>query len=102
MSSKRGKTVYVSNLRKDISEGYLSRKFSKFGEIESLEIVMDPFTRESRGFGFINYERNKGAEQAIAKMNKKEMKKRILTVELSRRGKARPKTPGKYMGRGGG
>jgi hypothetical protein len=35
-------------------------------------------------------------------MNKKELKKRVITVELSRRGKPRKKTPGRYMGKGAG
>lgn len=102
VSSNRGKTIYVSNLRRDLNERYLEKKFSKFGNIKGIEIVMDPFTRESRGFGFITFETTKAAHSAIDKMHRREMKRRILTVEMSRRGKPRMKTPGKYMGRGGG
>lgn len=85
-----------------MTERYLEKKFSKFGDITGIEIVMDPFTRESRGFGFITFASSKAALTAIDKMHRKEMKRRILTVEMSRRGKPRVKTPGKYMGRGGG
>jgi RNA recognition motif-containing protein len=92
----------VSNLRRDLNERYLEKKFSKFGDIKGIEIVMDPFTGESRGFGFITYETSKAANMAIEKMHRREIKRRILTVEMSRRGKPRMKTPGKYMGRGGG
>jgi RNA recognition motif-containing protein len=102
VSSNRGKTIYVSNLRRDLTERYLEKKFSKFGDIKGIEIVMDPFTRESRGFGFITYETSKAANLAIEKMHRRELKKRALTVEMSRRGKPRVKTPGKYMGRLGG
>lgn len=102
ISSNRGKTIYVSNLRRDLTERYLEKKFDKFGNIKGIEIVMDPFTRESRGFGFITYETSKEAQLAIDKMHRKELKRRVLTVEMSRRGKPRVKTPGRYMGRLGG
>lgn len=95
----RDRTIYVSNLRRDIQESYLERKFGKHGEIEKIDIVRDPFTKESRGFCFITFTKAKDAEVAVNKMNKKEMKKRIITVEISRRGKPRKKTPGRYMGR---
>ena len=57
-------------------------------------------SRQSRGFGFIGYSSSEEALAAIKKMNNRVMKKRALKVEMSKRGGERPKTPGKYMGRG--
>ena len=77
----------------------MKKKFKKFGNILTLEIVADPFSRESRGFAFVTYETEKMAQKSIDKMHGKDMKGRILRVEISRRGKPRKKTPGKYMGK---
>lgn len=99
VGSQRDCTIYIANLRRDIDDRYLKKKFKKFGDILNVEIVSDPFTRESRGFGFITYGSNKYAQKAIAKMNGKEVRGRNLRVELSRRGKPRRKTPGRYMGK---
>ena len=102
VSSKKELTIYVSNIRKDLDEQYLERKFRKFGTIDGVEIVKERFTSESKGFGFITYVNKDDALRAVKKMNGKELKKRTLTVEMSKRGKKRAKTPGVYMGRGRG
>merc|ERR1719409_1611784 len=47
--------LYVAHFPKDWSEDKLQEIFCQFGEIESVHILKDKTTQESRGAGFINY-----------------------------------------------
>ncbi|KAJ3129950.1 hypothetical protein HK098_007216 [Nowakowskiella sp. JEL0407] len=60
--------------------------------------MYDPHTKDSRGFGFICFEKVEEAEAAIAALNGYELHGRRITVEKAKRGKARPPTPGSYFG----
>ena len=39
-----GKTLYVHGLTKYVKDDEVRREFEKFGKLDSLEIVRDPFT----------------------------------------------------------
>jgi RNA recognition motif-containing protein len=45
--------AYISGIRNEHNESDLANYFSKFGEIESVEIIVDHVTREKRGFAFV-------------------------------------------------
>ena len=47
--------LYVAHFPKDWTEDKLTEIFSPFGQIESVHIMKDKTTGESRGAGFINY-----------------------------------------------
>jgi transformer-2 protein len=63
-----------------------------------VKIVKDPFTKESRGFAFITYEKNSQALESIKQMNGQEFSGRQIAVEISKRNKERTSTPGIYLG----
>jgi RNA recognition motif-containing protein len=48
-----------------MTEEELREKFEVFGKITSCSIPFDPHTQESRGFGFITYERVESADRAV-------------------------------------
>lgn len=93
------RTIYVNNLPRDLSEYDIQKKFKKFGRIKKIEVIKDHYTRESRGFCFITYSREKQAKRAIQKMDKKEIKRRFINVQTSNRGRRRRKTPGMFLGK---
>lgn len=97
-SENKGNVLYVSNLSKRVNESDLHEKFERFGKIEEINIVKEPFTNESRGFGFITYEDPKSAQDAIAELNQTEYESKVITVEISKRAKPHKPTPGAYLG----
>lgn len=99
--ANEGNNVYVSNLTIDTKESDLKTLFSKFGEIKEVRIVRDPITRESRGFGFVTFEKSESATEAINELNDKELDRRRLRVERARRSKPHEPTPGSYCGPAG-
>ena len=78
------------------SEDDLRQAFEAYGKVESATIIMDKFSGESRGFGFVEMPSKDEATAAIAEMNGKDLKGRALNVN-----EARPKTEGGGGGRGG-
>lgn len=97
-AKNNGCSLYVSNLHSQLRESELEDKFSAIGKLLSSTIIRDPFTKESRGFGFVVFEKDEEAKEAIDKLHNSEFKGQNLRVEVSKRKKARRQTPGKYIG----
>lgn len=47
--------LYVGSLHFNITEDDLKSVFAPFGEIEFINLHMDPETNRSKGFGFVQY-----------------------------------------------
>jgi len=76
----------------------LEEIFGKFGKILKAQVMKDPHTRESRGFGFVNFDLNDDANAAMAALNGTTLDDKTIGVEKARRGRARTPTPGQYHG----
>ena len=63
--------IYVGNLPRQATEDDLRQAFEEFGQIESVNIIKDKFSGESRGFGFIEMPSKTEAEKAIEKITAK-------------------------------
>ncbi len=91
--------IYVGSLSYKASEDDLKQAFEGFGQVESIKIIKDRYSGESRGFGFVEMPNKEEAQSAIEGLNGKELKGRRLNVN-----EARPRSEG-YRGggrRGGG
>jgi hypothetical protein len=64
-----GNSLHVGNMSRRLKERDLREKFAKFGPISDVKIVVDPTTRESRGFGFVSFERAYDADDCIKEMD---------------------------------
>ncbi|TPX44612.1 hypothetical protein SeMB42_g04280 [Synchytrium endobioticum] len=93
-----GNNVHVSGLHTNVDESALRDMFKEFGTVTHVEIVMDPHTKESRGFAFVTFDTVEGADAAIAGMNGVDQNGRRLIVQKARRARARTPTPGRYYG----
>jgi transformer-2 protein len=71
-----------------MGEDELQEMFSKHGRVEKVNIMIDPHTRESRGFGFVKMNTSEEADAAKDALTGEERYGRVLTVEKARR--ARP------------
>jgi len=76
--------IYVGNLAIETSEDTLNQAFAAFGQVQSVSIVRDGATGESRGFGFVRMEVEEEAQTAISEMNEKELDGQVIKVEKGR------------------
>ncbi len=90
--------IYVGNLSFEVTKQDLQQAFEAFGQVESVNIIKDRFSGESKGFGFVEMPAKGEAESAINDLNGKELKGRALKVS-----EARPRSETRRGGgRGGG
>ncbi|KAL5656230.1 hypothetical protein ACJX0J_035549, partial [Zea mays] len=57
-----GNNLYVTVLSPRVTDQDLKKHFSTEGEVIDASIVYDPWTRESRGFGFVTMAATKEAD----------------------------------------
>ncbi len=90
--------IYIGNLARQVTDEELRQAFEEFGQVTEARVIMDKFSGESKGFGFVEMPSKEEAEKAIEEMNGKDLKGRELNVNV-----ARPKTDrgGGRGGRGG-
>ncbi|CAH8344357.1 unnamed protein product [Eruca vesicaria subsp. sativa] len=93
-----GTTLYVTGLSTRVTDKDLEAHFSKEGKVASCFLVIEPRTRESRGFAFVTMDTVKDAERCIKYLNQSVLEGRYITVERSRRKRPRTPTPGHYLG----
>ena len=79
--------IYVGNLSRQTTEDDLRQAFEVFGQVQSVNIIKDRFSGESRGFGFVEIPSKQEAQKAIEEMNGKELMGRAVNVN-----EARPRT----------
>ena len=75
-----GKKLYVGNLPFSATEDSLKEAFLQFGAVESVSIITDRDTGQSKGFGFLEMATQQEAASAVTKMNGSEMDGRTLKV----------------------
>lgn len=72
--------IHISNLNSNIIEADLQRLFAKYGEVESVELVRDKLNNRSLCHGFIRMPVTREAEQAIASLDRTEIKGKRIDV----------------------
>ena len=92
--------IYVGNISRTATEQDLKEAFEAFGAVQSVAIIKDKFSGESRGFGFVEMPNKEEGDKAISGLNGKDLKGRTLTVNEARPRTDRPRTGG-GGGRGG-
>ena len=88
--------IYVGQLPSNISESELRELFSEFGEIASVNLVMDRYSGRPKDFGFIEMPDNSEADKAIKALNKSKLKGqsiKVNQVQVNRREKRAKRRP---------
>lgn len=78
------KKLYVGGLPYKTSNEELKAHFSTAGEVSSAIIIMDKMTNRSKGFGFVEFENDADADNAVSMFDGKEYEGRKLTVNEAR------------------
>lgn len=77
--------IYVSNFGFEVQSQDLNQQFSRYGEVSSVNIIMDKLTNRSRGFAFVEMRDQNSAEKAIRELNGTNFEGRILKVNEAKR-----------------
>jgi RNA recognition motif-containing protein len=75
-----GNKLYVGGLPYSVTEGRLQEIFAAHGTVESAKLILDKFTGQSRGFGFVEMGSGGEAQRAIQALNGTQLAGRSLVV----------------------
>ncbi|KAK1394262.1 Serine/arginine-rich protein RS2Z32 [Heracleum sosnowskyi] len=93
-----GNNLYVTGLSPRITKRDIEKHFSTQGKVEDVHLVVDPWSRESRGFGFVTMSSVEEAERCIKYLDRSVLEGRVIMVEKAKRRRGRTPTPGRYLG----
>jgi RNA recognition motif-containing protein len=93
------KKLYVGNLSYNTTEEDLRELFSQAGTVETVELIKDRETGNSKGFAFVEMGNQSDAEKAISTFNGYSLANREIKVNLARPREERPSGGGWYNDR---
>ena len=79
--------IYIGNMSFETTEDQLRKAFEGFGEVSTVNIIMDRDSGNPKGFGFVEMATKSEAIAAISGLNGQDMNGRALNVN-----EAKPKT----------
>jgi RNA recognition motif-containing protein len=91
--------LFIGGLSFQTPTDRLRELFAQIDGVQSVAIVTDRDTGQSRGFGFVEVATTEAANDAVAKLNGAQLDGRTLRVELSK--PSAPRDGGGYRSRGG-
>lgn len=84
------KRLFVGGIPYSTTEDELRQLFSEAGEVSLVNIPVDRFTGQGKGFAFVEMATEEGATKAIETINETEFGKRKITVNEARPREERP------------
>lgn len=94
-----GRKLYVGNLPYSVTEESLKDKFAQFGQVESVNLIIDRDTGRSKGFGFVEMSSDAEAQAVIKALDGTDYEGRPLRINEA---KPQEKRSGGGFGGGGG
>ena len=76
------KRIYIGNMNFSTTEESIKNLFSKYGEVNLVEIIKDKYTEQSKGFGFVEME-DDVAQKAISALNGTDFEGRRIRVNFA-------------------
>ena len=93
------KKVYVGSLPYSVDDEQLNQMAAEYGQVTSAKVIMDKFSGQSKGFGFVEYGVDEDADKAIEGLNGKDVGGRTLKANEAK--PMEPRSGGGGGGRGG-
>jgi RNA recognition motif-containing protein len=89
--------IFVGSLAREATEDDLKQAFEAFGNVDTVTIIKDKVSGESKGFAFVEMPVLAEAQAAMTALNGKDLKGRAMTVN-----EAKPRTENRNSGGRGG
>lgn len=86
--------LFVGGLSYSKTNQDLQTMFEAFGQVLSAAVIMDKFTNQSKGFGFVEMQNDGEAQAAIKALDGTEVDGRRLGVSVARPREDRPNNGG--------
>lgn len=78
------KRLFVGSLSYEVTGPQLEELFASVGTVESVNLITDKFSGNSKGFGFVEMSTDEEAAKAIQELNGKELAGRNIVVNEAR------------------
>lgn len=75
------KKLFIGNLPFSMADADLNGIFSAYGTVVSANVVIDKFSKRSKGFGFVEFESEEDAMKAMEALNNSEQMGRNIAVK---------------------
>jgi len=82
--------LFVGSLPWAVDDQALEDLFKDFGQVSSAKVIMDRESGRSKGFGFVEFDDDNAAKEAISKLNGSDLQGRSIVVSEARPLEARP------------
>lgn len=82
--------LLIRNLARTTSEEALCHLFAEYGKVQSCHLIIDPQSKLSKGFAFVEMPKVGEAKVAISKLNESELDGAKLRVKKA---EAKPSSP---------
>ena len=73
--------LFVGGLDYNVTDSQLEELFSQFGKIISAKVIIDRYTGQGKGFGFVEMSSQEEAQTAMNKLNETEFAGRNIAVK---------------------
>jgi len=94
--------LFVGSLPWAIDDQGLEDLFKEFGAVSSAKVIMDRESGRSKGFGFVEFDDDNAAQEAMKALNGKDLQGRTIVVSEARPLEPRPPRRDFDRGNGGG
>ena len=73
--------LFIGNLDYSTTDSQLEEHFSKIGKVLSAKVIVDRYSGQGKGFGFVEMENEQVAKTAMDKLNGSQLKDRSIAVK---------------------
>ncbi len=73
--------LFVGSLAYSVTDSQLEEHFSQVGKVLSAKVIVDKYTGQGKGFGFVEMETEELAKTAMDKLNGSQISDRAIVVK---------------------
>lgn len=75
------KNLFVGSLPFSVTEDTLGQLFAQYGQVQSVNVIKDKYSGQSRGFAFVEMGTDEEAQKAIQALNGHNLEGRTIIVK---------------------
>ena len=73
--------LFIGSLDYSTTDSQLEEHFSQMGKVLSAKVIVDRYTGQGKGFGFVEMETEDAAKKAMDKLNGSQLNGRAIVVK---------------------